>query len=71
QLLFKLSSSYVPSAKAHFDYDALIKLSDQKENTSLFSDRLSDIYTGKDQNPFSINQNLNYYYTLNEKHVFA
>lgn len=71
QLLFKLSSSYVPSAKVHFDYDALIKLSDQKENTSLFSDRLSDIYTGKDQNPFSINQNLNYYYTLSEKHVFA
>ena len=71
QLLFKLSSSYVPSAKVHFDYDALIKFSDQKENTSLFSDRLSDIYTGKDQNPFSINQNLNYYYTLNEKHVFA
>ena len=71
QVLLKLSSSYVPSEKKHFDYDALVKFSDQKENTSLFSDKLSDIYTGKDQNPFSINQNLNYYYTLNEKHVFA
>ena len=69
--LFKLSSSYVPSAKVHFDYDALIKFSDQKENSSLFSNLLSDIYTNKKQNPFSINQNLNYYYTLNEKHVFA
>ena len=64
QVLFKLSSSYVPSEKTHFDSDALIKISDQKENTSVFSSLLSDIYTGKEQNPFSINQNLNYYYTL-------
>lgn len=71
QALLKLSSSYVPSEKVHFDYDALVKFSDQKENSSLFSNLLSDIYTNKKQNPFSINQNLNYYYTLNEKHVFA
>ncbi len=71
QALLKLSSSYVPSVKVHFDYDALVKFSDQKENSSLFSNLLSDVYTSKKQNPFSINQNLNYYYTLNEKHVFA
>ena len=71
QILLKLSSSYVPSEKAHFDYDALVKFSDQIENTSVFSSLLSDIYTGKEQNPFSVNQNLNYYYTLNDKHVFA
>lgn len=69
--LLKLSSSYIPSTKAHFDYDVLVKFSDQKENSSLFSNLLSDIYTNKNQNPFSINQNLNYYYTLNDKHVFA
>ena len=71
QTLLKLSSSYVPSAKLHLDYDALIKLSDQKESQGLFSSLLSDIYTNKKQNPFSINQNLNYYYTLNPKNVFA
>ncbi|MFD2908210.1 carboxypeptidase regulatory-like domain-containing protein [Flavobacterium ardleyense] len=69
--LLKLSSSYVPSAKVHFDYDALIKLSDQKENSSVYSTLLDDIYTNKKQNPFSINQNLNYYYTLNDKNVFS
>lgn len=69
--LLKLSSSYVPSAKMHFDYDALVKLSDQKENSSIFSTLLADIYTNKKQNPFAINQNLNYYYTLSDKHVFA
>lgn len=71
QTLLKLSSSYVPSAKLHLDYDALIKLSDQKEDQGVFSSLLSDIYTNKKQNPFSINQNLNYYYTLNTKNVFA
>ncbi len=69
--LFKLSSSYVPSTKLHFDYDALLKLSDQKESTSVFSNLLNDIYTDKKQQPLSFNQNLNYYYTLNEKNVFA
>lgn len=71
QAMLKLSSSYVPSEKMHFDYDALVKFSDQKENSSVFSNLLSDIYTNKKQNPFSLNQNLNYYYTLNDKHVFA
>ncbi|WP_264559693.1 TonB-dependent receptor [Flavobacterium sp. N2270] len=71
QALLKLSSSYVPSDKLHLDYDALIKLSDQKESQGLYSSLLSDIYTEKKQNPFSVNQNLNYYYTLNTKNVFA
>lgn len=71
QALLKLSSSYVPSEKLHFDYDALVKFSNQTENQSIFSTVLDDIYTNKQQNPFSVNQNLNYYYTLNNKHVFA
>lgn len=69
--LFKLSSSYVPSDKVHFDYDAFIKVSDQKEANSVYSSLLDDIYTNKKQKPFSISQNLNYYYTLNAKNVFA
>lgn len=69
--LFKLSSSYVPSEKVHFDYDGLLKLSDQKERSGIFSSLLDDIYTTKKQNPFSFNQNMNYYYTLNDKNVFA
>ncbi|MDI9309059.1 MAG: carboxypeptidase-like regulatory domain-containing protein [Limnohabitans sp.] len=69
--LFKLSSSYVPSTKVHFDYDGLLKFTDQIESSSLNSSLLSDIYTDKKQKPRSFNQNLNYYYTLNDKHVFA
>lgn len=80
--LFKLSSSYVPSEKVHFDYDALLKISKQDEKTTLLSNStqtdntgvyslFNDVYSNKRQNPFSVNQNLNYYYTLNEKNVFA
>ncbi|KIX20809.1 TonB-dependent receptor [Flavobacterium sp. 316] len=69
--IFKLSSSYIPSAKTHFDYDAIVKFSNQKENQSVTSTELGDIYTNKKQKPFSINQNLNYYYTLDDKNVFA
>lgn len=69
--LFKLSSSYVPNTKVHFDYDALLKVSNQLENQSTISSLQGDIYTVKKQKPLSVNQNLNYYYTLNEKHVFA
>lgn len=69
--LFKLSSSYVPNTKIHFDYDALLKFSSQLENQSTLSSLQGDIYTVKKQKPLAINQNLNYYYTLNEKNVFA
>ncbi|HSD14668.1 MAG TPA: carboxypeptidase regulatory-like domain-containing protein, partial [Flavobacterium sp.] len=80
----KLSSSYVPSEKVHFDYDALVKGSKQDENTALVSNNTitnnsdgesellyNDVYSKKKQNPFSFNQNLNYYYTMNDKHVLA
>lgn len=69
--LFKLSSSYVPSTKVHFDYDVLLKTSNQLENQNVISNLQGDIFTVKQQKPISINQNLNYYYTLNDKHIFA
>lgn len=69
--LFKLSSSYVPSDKVHFDYDVLAKVSNQREYDGTYSNLLSDIYTTKKQKPFSINQNLNYYYTLDDRNTFS
>lgn len=69
--MFKLSSSYVPSAKMHLDYDALLKTSDQLENQSVLSSLQGNIFSEKSQKPISVNQNLNYYYTLNDKNVFA
>lgn len=75
----KLSANYKPSANFQFDYDALIKGSDQGEATDLFqTTRLADgtstgqqILTDKQQKPFSINQNLSAYWTKSERHIFA
>lgn len=76
--LFKLSSSYIPNENVHFDYDALLKTSKQDEDLGLLTTQsgqgisnTQDIYTNKNQNPFSINQNLNYYYTIDDKNVLA
>ena len=69
--LFKLSSSYVPSTKMHLDYDALLKTSDQLDRQNVVSSLQGNILTEKNQQPISLNQNLNYYYTHNDKNVFA
>ena len=70
--LFKLSSSYKPNVNNHFDYDIFAKVSDQKENQLFTSSQIpGNIIQAQNQNPFSFNQNLNYYYTLNERNIFA
>lgn len=77
--LFKLSSSYKPDTNNQLDYDVFGKFSDQTEMQSLSSLRtyadgtttLVPVAEMKKQNPFSINQNLNYYYTLSDQHIFA
>ena len=78
--LYKLSGTYKPNAKLQIDYDALAKQSKQDENNnskqdvfgsnSIFLDN-QNIITYKKQNPFSLNQNFNAYYTKNDKNVFA
>ncbi len=76
--LFKLSSSYKPSARFQFDYDILSKFSKQDEDNSLLrqsiegsSSNTENILTAKTQDPKSINQNLSFYYTNNDKNIFA
>ncbi len=75
--MVKLSSSFKPNKNVQFDYDALMKTSDQRESTGLLSSVMpetsqsQDIYTNIKQKPLSFNQNANLYYTLNDKNVFA
>ncbi len=76
--LYKLSSSYKPSTKFQFDYDMLTRLSKQDEDNSLIREAIvgpisntENIASLKSQDPISINQNLSFYYTLNDKNVFA
>ena len=76
--LFKLSSSYKPSARFQFDYDVLTKLSKQDENNSLLRESIvnsnsitENINTIKNQDPISVNQNLSLYFTQSDKNIFA
>ncbi|GAA4043752.1 carboxypeptidase-like regulatory domain-containing protein [Flavobacterium chungnamense] len=76
--LFKLSSSYKPSARFQFDYDILSKFSKQDEDNSLLRQSIvgplsntETILTAKKQDPKSVNQNLSFYYTHNDKNIFA
>jgi hypothetical protein len=73
--LLKLSASYKPNVLFQLDYDVLMKKSDLLEGNKItsFSDitGLNDISSNKNESPFSINQNTNIYYTLNEKNIFS
>ncbi|TYP99498.1 outer membrane beta-barrel protein [Tenacibaculum adriaticum] len=77
--LIKLSSSYKKNENNQFDYDIFIKVSDQNEYQNFTSNRITvnganttvPIDEVSSQNPFSISQNANYYYTLNDKNIFS
>ena len=75
--LFKFSSKYKPTDKLQIDYDILTKISEQNEISDLFrivttnTTVAETIFDTKKQDPKSITQNLNFYYTQSEKHIFA
>jgi len=72
--MLKLSSIYKPNSNFQLDYDALIKTSKQTENSqtiSVVGDRPNNISEVKENKPFSVNQNTNLYYTLDENNIFA
>ena len=77
--LFKLSSSYKANPNNQFDYDIFAKVSKETQHQTTISsrtylnaaDEVVPVNQISEQTPFSINQNLNYYYTLNEKNIFA
>ncbi|SED13324.1 CarboxypepD_reg-like domain-containing protein [Tenacibaculum sp. MAR_2009_124] len=77
--LFKVSSTYKPNSDNQFDYDVFAKVSGQRQTQTTLStrtylnadDEVVPINQLTQQNPFSLNQNLNYYYTLDDKNIFA
>ena len=71
QGLVKLSASYKPNANNQLDYDILGRLSKDFERQTEESTVIGITNQLDEATPFSINQNLNYYYTLNESNIFA
>jgi len=71
QGLLKLSASFQPNFNNQLDYDILARVSDDAQNQSLFSSVIGNTTQLDEVTPYSINQNINYYYTLNDKNIFA
>ncbi|WP_422105939.1 carboxypeptidase regulatory-like domain-containing protein [Winogradskyella sp.] len=71
QFIAKLSASYKPNVNNQLDYDILARTSDDEERQNLFSSVVGNTDQLNQVNPYSINQNLNYYYTLDENNIFA
>ncbi len=76
--LFKISATFKPNTKLQVDYDVLSKISRQDEQSNSFREIIfnnlnskEDIFSLKKQDPTSVNQNLNLYYTKNDKNIFA
>lgn len=78
--LFKFSATYKPNAKFQLDYDILTRISAQRENNELNRQVFNyvsgvntdeSVFTSKKQDPININQNLSFYYTPTDKHIFA
>ncbi|WP_407556095.1 carboxypeptidase regulatory-like domain-containing protein [Winogradskyella sp. 4-2091] len=71
QGLAKLSASYKPNANNQLNYDILGRISDDSEMNNEFSTVVGTTNQLDEAKPYSINQNVNYYYTLNETNIFA
>ncbi|MCW9036774.1 carboxypeptidase regulatory-like domain-containing protein [Altibacter sp.] len=72
--MLKLSGVYKPNTNFQMDYDALLKTSKQTEDDTTLSTvmgRVNNISEAKENQPVSVNQNANIYYTLDEKNIFA
>ncbi len=71
QGLLKLSASYKPNVSNQVDYDVIGRISNDRQNQSIFSTVVGNTNQIDEVTPYSINQNINYYYTLNETNIFA
>ncbi|MBT8236738.1 MAG: carboxypeptidase-like regulatory domain-containing protein [Bacteroidia bacterium] len=71
QGLMKLSASYQPNFNNQLDYDILARVSNDRQDQNVLSSVIGNTQQLQEVTPYSINQNINYYYTLNEKNIFA
>ncbi|NKI31804.1 carboxypeptidase-like regulatory domain-containing protein [Croceivirga thetidis] len=71
QSLLKLSASFQPNYSNQIDYDVLARISSDRQSQLISSSVIGNTVREDDFTPYSINQNLNYYYTLNENNIFA
>ncbi len=72
--LVKFSSVYKPNNNFQFDYDVMLRQSDDTEKqsvTSIVDNNTDVIIQNNKQKPTTINQNANIYYTASDKHILS
>ena len=67
----KLTMKYTPDVNNQLDYEILGRLTNETQNQNYLSSVIGEIEQLDDSESFSISQNFNYYFTLNEKNIFA
>ena len=71
QGIIKLSASFKPNYNNQLNYDILTRISNDSQTQNAFSSVLGINNQIEEITPYNINQNFSYYYTLNEKNIFA
>jgi len=69
--MLKFSTKYKPNVNNQLDYDALGRVSKESQDQRFLSSVIGNIDQLEKTSPYSISQNLNYYYTLNDTNIFA
>ncbi|MBU2951676.1 TonB-dependent receptor family protein [Tamlana agarivorans] len=69
--MLKFSVVYKPNTSNQLDYDILARTSKESQEQLFKSSINGDVNELENANPFSVNQSFNYYYTLNDKNIFA
>ena len=69
--MLKLSTKYKPNVNNELDYDVLGRVSKESQDQRFFSSVIGNIDQLEKTSPYSINQNVNYYYTLDDNNIFA
>jgi len=69
--LFKFNSVYKKDFNNQMNYDIIGRFSNEFRTDNVSSQVLSDIVEIERATPYSINQNLSYFYTANENNIFA
>ncbi|WP_405609387.1 carboxypeptidase-like regulatory domain-containing protein [Polaribacter sp. Asnod1-A03] len=69
--LFKFSAGYKQNVKKQFNYDLIGRFSNEFRTDEVESNVLNNISEDERATPYKINQNFSYFYTANEKNIFA
>lgn len=69
--MLKVSSKYKPNTRNQLDYDVLGRFSKESQDQNYSSSVIGAIDQFENTKPYSINQNLSYYYSLDDTNIFA